>query len=141
MNSLDSILSEVERLSKLSEAASEGPWTAHDNQGCRYVSNGKDGPYAKFDNRVCEAVLNLHLTGKTKDANMNLIAASRTAVPQLLAAIKEMAGALEKYSRMHDDSGLGACPAAFSSTAKCLCGASIGVEALSRAAEILKGKG
>jgi hypothetical protein len=75
----------AENLIGLAEKSTPGPWTAHDNTGCRYVSNGKDGKFAKFDNRICEAVMNLHIGGLEKTSNMDYIASANPETIQKLA--------------------------------------------------------
>lgn len=109
---LESLLTEIE---KRASAATPGPWTAHDNHGTRYVSNGKDGKFAKFDNRVCEAVFNLHLSGDNKNANMDFIATLNPATAlKLVAIIKTQVETLKKIahtidSAPTDESGSGPC--------------------------------
>lgn len=81
MTQLDDALEEIR---KRAEDATPGPWTAHDNHGARYVSNGKDGRFAKFDNRICEASFGLH---EPINKNMEFIANARADIPSLLRLV------------------------------------------------------
>lgn len=82
-------MSDYKELKEKAEKASPGPWTAHDNHGVRYVSNGKDGRFAKFENRICEASFNLHHPPVV--ANMEYIAAaSPDVVLALIARVEEL---------------------------------------------------
>lgn len=93
-------MTKLEELESLARAATPGPWTAHDNHGCYYVSNGKDGRFAKFDNRICELVYPFAREDKRKLDTDFIAALNPAQALKLIEVIRVQKEALEKISEL-----------------------------------------
>jgi hypothetical protein len=81
---------ELARLRALCEAATPGPWSKGDGKNnARWVVMGHYVP-------ICSTELSHAPIGQGQESNVEFIAASRTALPQLLDEVERLRGLLEE---------------------------------------------